>query len=58
MLNITSSSLPPAPPGQARPTHDSESLRLQIPPSPSWDAAEANLEPATSQNCIQRELGP
>jgi len=49
-LNITSSTLPPAPQGQARLTHDSELPLLQIPPSPSWGAAVANLEHATSQN--------
>jgi len=49
-LNITSSTLPPAPQGQARLTHDSELPLLQIPPSSSWGAAVANLEPATSQN--------
>jgi len=49
-LNITSSTLLSAPQGQARLTHDSELPLLQIPPSPSWGAAVANLEPATSQN--------
>jgi len=49
-LNITSSTLPPAPQGQARLTRDSEMPLLQIPPSSSWGAAVANLEPATSRN--------
>jgi len=49
-LNITSSTLPPAPQGQARLTHDSELPLLLTPPSPSWGAAVANLEHATSQN--------
>jgi len=49
-LNITRSTLPSAPQGQARLTHNSELPLLQIPPSPSWGAAVANLEPATTQN--------
>jgi len=48
-LSITSSTLPPAPQGQARLTHDPELPLLQTPPTPSWGAAVANLEPATSQ---------
>jgi len=48
-LNITSSTLPPAPQGQARLTHDSELPLLQIRLSPFCGAAVANLEPATHQ---------